>query len=253
MSGRKGRLGGVNASPADQRTLLEIAELDARIRQSDHARKNPPQAARIHELVGRRQELSHELSIRLGARDDLRAELARIESDVAVVDARSTRDAGRLAGTSNAREAQGLEHEIASLAKRKSDLEDAELEVMERLEQADAAVAAQEALIAETNAEGATLSAEAKRVVAEANTALEAATRDRASVSGGIAADLLAYYDKLAARSAGAGLLTRGTCGGCHMVLSGTDLHSIRQASAESVLTCPECGCILVRTEESGL
>lgn len=243
----------MNASPADQRKLLEIAELDSRIRQAEVVRKSPPQAARIHELVGRRQELSHELSVRLGARDDLRAELARIESDVAVVDARSARDAGRLAGTSNAKEAQGLEHEIASLAKRKSDLEDTELELMERLEQADGAVAAQEELIAQTNAEGATLSAEAKRVVAEATAAIDAATRDRASVSGGIGADLLGLYDKLAARSTGAGLLTRGTCGGCNMVLSGTDMQSIRQASAESVVNCPECGCILVRTEESGL
>ena len=83
------------------------------------------------------------------------------------------RDAERLAASSNSKEAQGLESELASLARRKSDLEDAELEVMERLEQADAAVAEQEALIAETNAEGAELSAEAKRVVAEATAAFE--------------------------------------------------------------------------------
>jgi uncharacterized protein len=37
------------------------------------------------------------------------------------------------------------------------------------------------------------------------------------------------------------------------MVLSGTDLSTIRQAAADAVVTCPECGAILVRTEESGL
>lgn len=243
----------MNASPADQRRLLEVADLDDRIRRAENAKKNPPQAARIQELVARRNALSHELSARLGARDDLRTELARIESDVAVVDARAARDAGRLATTSNVKEAQGLESEIASLGRRKSDLEDAELEVMERLEQADAAVAEQEALIAETNAEGAALSAEAKRVIAEATTAWEAATRDRSAIAGAIAADLLALYDRIAARGVGAGLLTRGTCGGCNMVLSGTDMQAIRQAAEDAVLTCPECGCILVRTEESGL
>ncbi|KRA23376.1 DNA-binding protein [Microbacterium sp. Root61] len=243
----------MNASPADQRRLLEVAELDARIRQAEHARKNPPQAARIQELVGRRNELSHELSGRLGARDDLRAELARIESDVAVVDARSARDADRLAHTSNSKEAQGLESEIASLARRKSDLEDGELELMERLEQADASVAAQEALISETNAEGSTLSAEAKRVIAEATAAFDGATRDRAAIADKIAPELVALYDRLAARGVGAGLLTRGTCGGCNMVLSGTDMQKIRQSAADAVLNCPECGGILVRTEESGL
>lgn len=243
----------MNASPADQRRLLEVADLDTRIRQADAARRNPPQAARVQALIAQRQEFSQELTRRLGARDDLRADLARIESDVAMVDARRARDAERLASTSNMKEAQGLESELGSLARRKSDLEDAELEVMERLEEADAAVAEQESVIADTNAEGSLLSAEAKRVVAEATAAFEAATRDRAAVSGSIAPELLAYYDRVAARSSGAALLRRGTCEGCRMVLAGTDLQAVRLAAEDLVVTCPECGCILVRTEESGL
>jgi len=243
----------VKASPADQRRLLELAELDERLRRADAARRNPPQAARVQELLARRQQLSQELATRLGTRDDLRADLARIESDVAVVDARRARDSERLASTSNAKEAQGLESELGSLARRKGDLEDAQLAVMERLEEADAAVAVQEALIAETNAEGATLSAEAKRVVAEASAQFDASTRDRAAVAGSIPADLLAYYEKTAARSSGAALLRRGTCEGCRMVLAGTDLQKVRLADEDLVVTCPECGSILVRTEESGL
>lgn len=243
----------MNASPADQRRLLDLAALDGRIRQAEHRRKNPPQAARIPELLARRQELSQELATRLGARDDLRADLARLESDVAVVDARRARDDERLAASSNSKEAQGLEHELASLAKRKNDLEDAALDLMEKLEGADAAVAEQEALIAATNAEGAELSAEGKRVVAEATAESEQASRDRAAIAGGLPAALVALYDKIATRSAGAGLLRRGACEGCNMVLPGTELQAVREASDDAVLMCPECGCILVRTDESGL
>lgn len=243
----------MNASPADQRRLVEVAELDARLRQADNARKNPPQAAKVQELLAHRQVLTQELTARLGTRDDLRTELSRIESDVAVVDARSARDAERLASSSNPKEAQGLESELASLARRKSDLEDAELEVMERLEQADASVAEQEGLIAATNAEGAELSAEAKRLVAEATATFDAASRDRAAVAGTVPADLLALYDKLAIRSAGAAYLRARTCEGCHMVLSGTDLNVLRQAAEDAVVNCPECGCILVRGDETGL
>ncbi|WP_314502210.1 C4-type zinc ribbon domain-containing protein [uncultured Microbacterium sp.] len=243
----------MKASPADQRRLLEVAELDTRIRQADAARRNPPQAARVQALLAQRQTFAQELATRLGARDDLRAEMARIESDVAMVDARRARDAERLNSTSNMKEAQGLESELASLARRKSDLEDAELEVMERLEQADAAVAEQESVMGQTNAEGAALSAEAKRVVAEASAAFEAATRDRAAVAETVAGDLLAFYDRVSARSSGAALLRRGTCEGCRMVLAGTDLQAARLAAEDEVITCPECGCILVRTEESGL
>ena len=243
----------MNASPADQRRLVDVAQLDARIRQAENARKHPPQAGRVQELQGRRQVLSQELGTRLGARDDLRTELSRIESDVAVVDARAARDSDRLAASTNSKEAQGLESELAALARRKNDLEDAELAVMERLEIADAAVAEQESLIAATNAEGAELSAEGKRAVAEATAAFDAATRDRAAVAGGVPADLLALYDRLAVRSAGAAFLRRRTCEGCHMVLAGTDLQVLRQAGENDVVMCPECGCILVRDDESGL
>ncbi|WP_345802615.1 C4-type zinc ribbon domain-containing protein [Microbacterium sp. AZCO] len=243
----------MNASPADQRRLLEVADLDARIGRADAARKNPAQAARVNELLAKRQELSQELTARLGVRDDLRIELKRIESDVAVVDARRSRDADRLAASTNPKEAQGLESELASLARRKSDLEDAELEIMDRLEQADAAVAEQEALIAETNAEGGRLSAEGKQAVADATATFEQATRDRAAVAGAVPADLLALYDRISQRTTGAALLRARTCEACRMVLAGTDLQSLRQAPDDLVVTCPECGAILVRTEESGL
>lgn len=243
----------MNASPADQRRLLDLADLDDRISRADHARRNPPQAARVQELLAERQTLTQELSTRLGRVDDLKAELGRIESDVAVVDARAARDAERLAATASAKDAQGLEHELASLAKRKSDLEDAELELMERLEEAEADVSAQQALIGATNDEGARLSAQAKQIVADATAEHEAATRDRAAVAQGIPDALLSLYNRLAQRSRGAALLRRQTCEGCRMVLSGTDLQSIRSAAEDAVVTCPECECILVRTEESGL
>lgn len=224
-----------------------------RIRRAETARKNPPQAARVQELVALRATQSQELSRLAGVRDDLRTELKRIESDVAVVDARSRRDADRLAASSNPKEAQGLESEIASLARRKSDLEDAELDVMERLEAAEREATAQEGLVAETNAEGARLSAEAKNVVATATRDLDQNQRDRGVITGEIDPALVALYDRLAARGVGAGLLRASTCEGCRMVLSGTDLNVVRQAAKDAVVHCPSCGGILVRTEESGL
>ena len=237
----------MNASPADQARLLEIADLDVRIRQAEHVKTHPPQAGRVQQLLAERQELSQQLAVRLGARDDLRVELRRIESDVAVVDARRARDAERLQTVSSPKDAQGLESELASLARRKNDLEDGELEVMDRLEQADAEVTELEAQVNDINAEGARLSSEGKTVVSDA------AARDRGAVVASVPADLVTFYERVAARSSGAALLRRGTCEGCRMVLSGTDMAVIRQAAPDAVLTCPECGCILVRTDESGL
>ena len=243
----------MKARPADQLLLIDLARLDATIGRADAERRNPSQAARVNELLAQRQAESAVLTGLLGERDDARAELGRLESDVALVDARVARDTERLASTSNVKEAQGLEHELASLAGRKSDLEDAELVIMERLETADAAVAAQEAVIAEINAAGAQASAEGKAAVASATTTWETATRDREAVAARVPADLLAAYERIAARGAGAGLLRRRACEACHMVLSGTDLQALRQVAADDVVMCPECGAILVRTDESGL
>ncbi|MDF2507835.1 MAG: DNA-binding protein [Microbacterium sp.] len=243
----------MNASPENQRTLLDIADLDRRIAQAERARTKPSQAGRITELVAIRQEQLRELTTLTGIRDDVRTELKRLESDVAVVEARRNRDAERLAASTNSKDAQALEHELASLARRQSDLEDAELDVMGRLEEAEAAVAAQQALLETTTAEGTALTAQAKADVAAATERGAQLARDRAAVAEGVSPELLAEYSRRATNSAGAALLTRGTCEGCRILLPSTDLNDIRRAADDLVVSCPECGCILVRTEESGL
>ena len=209
---------------------------------------------RVQELLARRQTLSQELATRLGARDDLRTELARIESDVAVVDARSARDADRLASSSNPKEAQGLESELASLARRKSDLEDGELEVMERLEQADAAVG---------RAGGADRADQRRRRRAERGGQAHRRRGDggvrrrdpRSRRRRGVRARRPPRATTSASPCAAPARrsLRRRTCEGCRMVLAGTDLQVLRQATEDQIVTCPECGCILVRAEESGL
>ncbi len=243
----------MNASPEHQRILLDVADLDRRIAQAERARTQPSQGTRITELIAIRQDQLRELTTLTGARDDARTELARLESDVTLVEQRRDRDAERLAAATNPKEAQALEHELASLAKRQSDLEDIELEVMAKVEEADAAVAAQQALLDTTTSEGSALTAQAKADVAAATELGAQLARDRAAVVENVPADLLAEYTRRAANNAGAALLTRGTCEGCRIVLPSTDLNEIRRAAEDAVVSCPECGCILVRTEESGL
>jgi predicted nucleic acid-binding Zn-ribbon protein len=124
---------------------------------------------------------------------------------------------------------------------------------MGRLEEVEAAVAAQQALLDTTTAEGSALTAQAKSDVAAATDLGAQLRRDREAVASAIPSDLLAEYTRRASGSVGAALLTRGTCEGCRMMLPRTDLNEIRRAADDAIVSCPECGCILVRTEESGL
>ena len=244
----------MHAAPADQRLLLDLADADARLRRADKAKQSAPQADRVRELQGIRQTQSRALAEAAARRDSLRAEIARIESDVAIVDARTKRDDERLAQAANSKDAQGLQSELASLARRKRELEDAELAVMEQLEAAEAAVVVSESAIALTNDEGARLSTEAKAHVSDAVAAAEQAARDRAAVATRVPAELLAAYERTAGRSGtGAAALKYGTCEACRMLISGSDLKALRAVAPDEVANCPECGTILVRTEESGL
>ncbi|MBG9885364.1 DNA-binding protein, partial [Bacillus toyonensis] len=87
----------MKANPEHQRVLLDIADVDQRVARAEIARTRPPQGERIAELVTLRQEQLRELTILAGARDDVQAELSRVESDVAVAEQRRARDAERLA------------------------------------------------------------------------------------------------------------------------------------------------------------
>ncbi|BDZ38154.1 zinc ribbon domain-containing protein [Microbacterium suwonense] len=244
----------MKASPENQRTLLEIAELDRRIEQAERARTQPPQGARINELAGVRKQQLRELTSLAGALDDARSELQRVESDVVLATQRRDRDGERLTAATDPKQAQALESEIDSLSRRISMLEDTQLEVMARVEDAQAAVDAQQALIDQTHAEGAALTATAKEEMAAAAIESGQLARDRAAVARTVSAELLADFERRAARGGiGVGMLRGGVCEGCRMVLSGTDLTAIRKAGPDDVVSCPECGAILVRTEESGL
>ncbi len=243
----------MKASPSDQRRLLDLAALDLRIQAATRAAQSPPQAVRIAELVAERARVTPEVAEARGRLEDARFELQRIESDVAVVQTRIARDAERLASSANAKQAQSLEHELGALERRRSDLEDAELIVMERIEVAEADLVDREQELAAIQQEGALASTAAKETVASAQADAATATRDRAAVASTVETNLLAFYERIAARGVGAALLRGSTCEGCRMVLAGSELSVLRAAADDEVVLCPECGCILVRTGESEL
>jgi uncharacterized protein len=245
----------VKASPAEQQELLRLQSLDTRLQQLAHRLGSLPQAAPLAELAARDTAVRGTRAEAFGGLEDARAELKRLESDVAIVEARIARDGDRLQHTSSVKDVAALEAELASLARRLSDLEDQELAVMERVENAEGVLAGIDEERASIAAETEKLEAERDDSAAGLATEREAAERDRGVVSGGVPADLLALYEQRRARGAGVGaaLLRQRTCQGCNMTLTGSDLDTVRRSAPDDVLLCPECDRILVRTEESGI
>ena len=245
----------MKASPADQQQLLRLQSIDTRLQQLAHRLRSLPQTAELTALGERDGAVRARRAEAVGALEDARSELGRIESDVEVVEKRIARDGERLTHTSSMKDVAALESELASLRKRLSDLEDLELVVMEKVESAEAHVADVDAERADIAADVARLEGERNEAAGGLATERDGAERDRAAVAGAVPAELLAFYEQRRVRGGGVGaaLLQHRTCGGCTITLTGSDLEAVRRAAPDEVVQCPECDRILVRTDESGL
>lgn len=247
----------MKADPFVQLRLLDLQALDSLLDRLAHKRKTLPELAEIARLDGLLDGLAGDVALQEAAAADLQRELDKAESDIEQVRVRRTRDEERLGSgaITQPKQLEELQHEVATLTKRQSDLEDAELEVMERMEEIQSGLAALVAQRAEhQQARGAAVDAREAAWLA-IDTEAQAATKERAVVAAEIPADLLALYEKIRAAEGGvgAGAIERGRCGGCRLDLMNNEKAAFRAAKVDDVLRHDECGRILVRTAESGL
>ena len=247
----------MKADPFVQLRLLELQSLDSTLDRLAHRRRTLPELAEMARLDGLVDALRDGIVRAETEVSDLAREQARFEKEIEQVRARKSRDESRLSSgaITASKQLQDLEHEVASLARRQSDLEDAELEVMERAETAQATLdqltsQRETHLTARTEAERA---AAAATVEIDAEVAKTAAAR--ADLAATLPVDLLALYEKIRAAEGGvgAGEIARGRCGGCRLDLMNNEKAEFRAAPPDEVLRHEECGRILVRTAESGL
>ncbi|GAB7191296.1 C4-type zinc ribbon domain-containing protein [Kineococcus sp. NUM-3379] len=244
------------APAIDQQRLLDLQAVDTRLAQLAHRRATLPEQAELDTLLKRHRTASDEAVAARTAVSDIEREVAKAEADVAVVRQRAERNRAHLgSGRGTAKDLEGLQHELESLARRQGVLEDEELEVMERLETAQARSTAAEADLAR-NAEE-VRAAEQRRDEALAGIAAEetAAKARRQAVAMDLDAALVATYEKLRATRGGVGaaMLRARRCEGCRLELNTSDINALRAAAPDDVVRCEECGRILVRTAESGL
>lgn len=246
----------VTAAPQVQWRLLDVQAHDTRLAQLAHRRRTMPEHAELEALGQRMNAVAGRLVATRTLVSDIERELAKAEADVEQVRVRAARDRQRLdSGQGAAKELQAIQHELASLAARQGVLEDAELEVMERLEAAQARVAEVTAEQERLGAEIADLTARRDRLLTDLDDESGRESAARADASAGIPAELLALYEKvrLQADGVGAARLYQRRCEGCRLELNTTDLGRIRAAADDAVIRCEECRRILVRTADSGL
>jgi len=246
----------VQADHFDQQKLLALAAEDVALAQLAHRRRTLPELAAVEAAQEAQRTLSDDVVRAETEVRDLDREQRRLESDVDTVRQRAARDQSRIdSGGATPKEITGLQHELESLHRRQSDLEDQVLELMERREAADTALAAAQGGLA--GAQGDQERAEQARDDALAGiteaTGQHRGERDR--IAGTVPQPLLSLYDRIAGQTGGTGAahLHARRCEGCRIEFYGTELSTYRKADPHTVLRCENCGRILIRTADSGL
>jgi predicted nucleic acid-binding Zn-ribbon protein len=246
----------VNADPAAQLRLLDLQAADTAGAQLVHRRQALPEIAAIagiDERSGRLRDEIVELQTQLA---DVDGSQRQFENEIDVVRTRAERDQSRLlAGGLPAKELEGLQHEITSLARRQSSLEDDLLEVMEQRESVDTQLSTLTAQLQTADSERAELVTARDAAFAEIDAATTEKQALRRAIATELPADLITLYDKIRASNGGTGAaaLKQRRCEGCRIELAGNELSDVRKAAPETVVRCENCRRILVRTAESGL
>jgi predicted nucleic acid-binding Zn-ribbon protein len=247
----------LNAEPSAQLTLLDLQAQDSALAQLHHRRTSLPEHARIAELQAKHDELDGlriEADTEVG---DLTRAQTKADREVENVKARRVRDVERMSSgaITNPKDLESMQHELGALERRISTLEDEELEVMEKLEDAQKRLSA-------VTADLDHVKVELEQVTAARDTAIEAIDAEAATITAErervvvqVPDDLLALYEKVQAQYGGlaAAALRARRCEGCRLEINGADLREIAAKPDDEVLRCPECSRILVRTAESGL
>jgi hypothetical protein len=237
--------------------LLDLQDLDLQLDQIAHKRASLPEHQALKDLTAEKSVVDRQLVTADTEVSDLQREQKKADSDVEQVKQRRARNQQRLDSgqVTSPRDLENLQHEIGSLDRRISDLEDTELEVMEKLEAA-------EAVQGDLRARAEAFAGRQSELETSRDAALKELDEQRAGVAdqrSAVAAELpeplVTQYQKLRERNGGIGAapLVGKRCMGCRMELAPSDLTRFKAAAPDAVLRCEECGRILVRTSESAV
>jgi uncharacterized protein len=242
----------MKAEELQQRSVLELAAIDADLSRLDHRAKHLDEQQRLDGAQASHREANDTLAALGIALDDLDGQITKFESEIDSVRKREERDRGLLdGGTVDVKHVAELQHELETLERRQGSLEDSLLEVMERREALQSDQEQQLSRIDDLQGELATAMAARDEALVQIDQARHKATSRREELTTSVPADLVALYERVRAGGGiGAGRLQGRRCGACRIEIDRGELARISNAPEDEVLRCPECSAILVRVRD---
>lgn len=241
----------MKAAVDQQRSLADIAEIDAELARITHRRARLPEIQRYDEVQAEQSAANDRLAALQLALEDLQTQVNRFETEIDAVRQREDRDRKLLAsGAADAKQLNDLQHELETLQRRQASLEDSLLEVMERREELELDQARELAAIDARQAELVSVQQALEAALAELDTTTADRTQLREELVANLDPELVALYERQrSSAGVGAGLLQGRRCGACRIELDRGELARISAAADDDVLRCPECRAILLRVK----
>jgi uncharacterized protein len=230
--------------------LLDVQAIDTTLDQLGHRSANLPERAQLAEVEDQLARLRRDVAAVEDEKRVLEKDQTRLEDEIASVEDKIASAERQLyGGSSDVKELQALQDEIAALRRRVSSLEDEELALLEQMEPLDARLAELAGQRSDLDDRAVSITA----AIAEAEAEID---RERADVAGrreALVADIdpgaLQEYESVRSRLGGVAVarLEHGSCGACHLKLSAVEHDRILHLPADEPVRCEDCGRFLVR------
>jgi predicted nucleic acid-binding Zn-ribbon protein len=230
--------------------LLDLQDEDLHAAQLRYRREHLSERQQLAAVDGRLAKLEAERRALAERRDALASRRDALDTEAGEVSARirTIEERVRSGAVSSYRDQEALAAEIDSLSRRRGELEDEELAVMESIEPLEVELARLAAERAALEREADEARENLAQAIAIVDAELAQAAERRQVLVEMVPVELRAEYDRLRTRLDGVAVarLVRGTCDGCHLSLPATEIDQIRHAPPGAIFHCDQCGRILV-------
>ena len=231
--------------------LLDVQSLDTQGDQLRHRREHLPEIAELERVRSERADADRRAEVVRSRLHDLRSRQKALEDEAALVEDKAADVERKLYdGSVQAhKELEAFQADHRMLKARQSELEDGAIELMEAAEPVEAELAVLDGTVADRDEDVERLAAELDAARTAVDAELDDVAARRQLAASGLPDEVMEVYEPLRTRMGGIGAarLTGARCEGCHLEIPSAELEAVRKAPPEAVVTCPECGRILVR------
>jgi predicted nucleic acid-binding Zn-ribbon protein len=238
-------------APAPFGALLALQDLDTAISQLEHRIDAMPERASLREVEQALDSLTTRAGVIDAEREVLGLRLSELERELeASIQRKEAIERRMLQAGLPPRDLQAMDAEVRHLVQRRMDLEDQQLMVMEDQEPLEDELTRMQGDRERLGEAAMELGVAIKATETAIGAEISAMGLTRGVRAGELPADLLTRYEALRVRMGGTGAarLVGNHCDGCHLELPSVEVERIRRLPLDEVVTCEQCGRILVRT-----